>query len=550
MRIQENPLAMARPPLVPKAFQPPRENFKAPSPLATSQCQELAVSSPSSCKNSASQAHFLDGFNVDECFDVRSIPDPPSPEPRHRRRLSSPNLARSLEDVTNQVSAAKNNKRARRSLCHIPSPVEQRPLEQRDEAVVSRLDDFAPTSTQNPQPLSIDLDDSDVSRTKRRRKRQSMAIPKDLVQEHASAMAFEEPAKRASLPSPKKAFTGSMQNMKDLQALVRGYCDLPFEQRNSSKHAMAIQESTGYPVVNPMANKEDNPFINNNRRAILQRLSPVIDEMDRRKTKATAHWEAETNCRVEKSRSGKYRYYSLDTNTKVSSHEYTHRYMASIEDGAAGRLEQARKWKAELLVIEPSSSDLVVIEESFGDVGMDESISPDSFATQELDLDLELILAMDGPVEEDDSKTEDVDEGDTMEICDVSVSLDMGDQSFMSIPVSSDDTEDREVQQDIVLLKTVSEEEFTEKQDAAETPDEPRPEDSSPCASPQPSEPLEESTLPFPDRDESSSDPDIATAEQKLWDRIDVALREYSREVIVIMQKKRQSKDIDQQSDS
>jgi hypothetical protein len=553
MRIQENPLAMARPPLVPKAFQPPRENFKAPSPLATSQCQELAVSDAQSCKNSASQAHFLDGFNVDDCFDVRSIPDPPSPEPRLRRRLSSPHLPRSLEDVTNQGSVAKSNKRVRRSLCHIPSPLEQRPLEQRDEAAVSRREDFASTPD-DFEPISIDMDDSQhVSRGKRRKKRQSMAIPKDLVQEHVCAMASEEPAKPASLPSPKKAFAfaGSLQNMRDLQALVRGYCDLPVGQRNSSKYVTGIQESTGYPLVNPMANKEDNPLINSNRRTILQKLSPAIDAMDRRKTTETAYWQAETICRVEKSRSGgKYRYYSLDTNTKVGSHEYKLRYMASIERGAAARLEHSRRWKAELVDIEPSYSDPICNEESFGDVGMDDCMSSDFAATQELDLDLESILAMDGPEEGNDVKTESVDEGDTMEICDVSVSLDMGEQSFMSLPFSPDEAEDREVQPEEVSLRTVSEEELPEKQDPADTPFAPTPEESSTCVSPQPREELDEPMLPFPERDETSSDPEIAAAEQKLWDRIDVVLRDYSRDVVAIMEKKRQSKDTNQKTDS
>ena len=73
------------------------------------------VSNPSPSNSVSSQAHFLDGFNVDECYDVKSIPDPPSPSPVvRRRRLSSPSLPRSFGDVTNHAQAAgsgtKNNK--------------------------------------------------------------------------------------------------------------------------------------------------------------------------------------------------------------------------------------------------------------------------------------------------------------------------------------------------------------------------------------------------------------------------------------------------------
>ena len=40
--------------------------------------------------------------------------------------------------------------------------------------------------------------------------------------------------------------------------------------------------------------------------------------------------------------------------------------------------------------------------------------------------------------------------------------------------------------------------------------------------------------LPFPSRDNPSQDAMIARAEKKLWNRIDAALKEYSKEVLEI----------------
>jgi len=45
--------------------------------------------------------------------------------------------------------------------------------------------------------------------------------------------------------------------------------------------------------------------------------------------------------------------------------------------------------------------------------------------------------------------------------------------------------------------------------------------------------------LPLPSRDETSSDPEIARVEQKLWERIDAALEEYSNEVLSIQESRR-----------
>ena len=50
---------------------------------------------------------------------------------------------------------------------------------------------------------------------------------------------------------------------------------------------------------------------------------------------------------------------------------------------------------------------------------------------------------------------------------------------------------------------------------------------------------FETQILPLPPRDQSSTDPDLAKAERRLWSRIDSALEDYSNEVVAIMRRKR-----------
>ena len=45
--------------------------------------------------------------------------------------------------------------------------------------------------------------------------------------------------------------------------------------------------------------------------------------------------------------------------------------------------------------------------------------------------------------------------------------------------------------------------------------------------------------LPLPSREDASSDPEIAVAEEKLWKAFDAALAEYSAEILAIQARRR-----------
>jgi len=266
--------------------------------------------------------------------------------------------------------------------------------------------------------------------------------------------------------------------------------------------------------------------------------------------------EEATGCRVEKgNRSGKYRYYSLETNVKVLSEEYKDRYMAFIENGALHRSAQAEAWKEKLIedqeefvekeddeaatsievesgINEPLKTEMLSTEEKV----IGDSLSPLSDSSRS-----EAKLRSESPLfelhqQEGAAATEDtvVDEeknddrleeaNDSMDLCNMSSSLDMGEVD--ALPFDSDGGSESE-EQTKEAAGAIQEEES--------------------CATLQNHEEVEDrSSLPLfalPSRERGqSNDPEIAQAEKKLWKRIDDALQDYSEEVLQILQRRKRRK--------
>lgn len=481
MIIPEDPQGPSRPPRVPKVL-PIVDASNLPRPLTD------AKKAP----------HFLSEFNVNECCDFRAIPDPPTPEPRSRRRHS---MLPTKEEEEEEEGNVTNSKRSRKSLCHVPSPMEQR-------------EESSPPPMHVQQRICLDDDDT---RAKRRKKRQSMELPRDLVRGITPCTDPVPPS-----------FVGNLQDMKDLQALVRGYCKMPRDLRATSQQARLIEESTGYPLLQPVIH--DDPQSHANRRAVLSKMAPIIEEIDRRRAEDTAKWEYETGCRVERSKSGKYRYISLETNTKVGSQEYKRRYMGVISRESSLRLFKARQWKEKLLAsndsqedFEPLPMDAPLVTDASSDM------EDDTFSTtHELDLDLNDIL---------ESSRDTFNEDNHMEICDVSASLDMGENDSS---MYSHSRTDRMSQSMGGCTKEMFDDAADKDDLEQELAFQPPPTTNHTKTVPKSVTPTELEILPLPDREEASSDPDVARAERLLWSRIDSALQEYSEEVLRI-RKSRQS---------
>lgn len=497
-----SPLIVSRPPRIPMMASIATDN--------TYMDHSSRKDMPSSTR---SASHFLDGFNVDDIKDVRSIPDPPTPQPR-KRRLSTPMNLRSFQDVTNNPESKPNtlknvtNRRARKSLCHVPSPAVgvQESRTTAAPLIPPHLDESnQPSSASTPICLDDDDDNPNTGSSRRRKKRQSMVIPNELVVQPEKGE--EGPA---SIPSKPSSFKGTLQDMKALQVFVRGYCSLPVEERDTSDQASKIQESTGYALHNNLFKDDVNSLDHAGRRLIYHKISPVIQDMEQRKLEDILMWEKETGCRVEKSRSGKYRYLALDTNKKIGSAKYMKRYMAVIHDNAPERLAKANVWKAKLQQVpEPNESGRAPAKSEDGCAKEEES-SNAAFLESAL-------VALDQQVQEEESAAPasrpQSSQGEgvsntSMELCDLSVGLDMGDAANI-------------LEEKDVVSACSSEEAVPPEDETASSPQE---------------------AVGMPSRDQSSKDPDIARAEQTLWKRIDEALQEYSQEVLEIMRERKRQK--------
>jgi hypothetical protein len=563
------------------------------------------VGSMSRCTSQprTSKSHFLMGFNVDDCFDVRSIPDPPSPiapTRRTRRRLSTPSMMpaahgspgkRGLDDVTNNnrssVSTKRNtSERKRKSLLHVPSPSADHTSEE-----VACTEERPPKVLQ----LNICMEDEEVERIrishKRRKQRQSMIVPprlnlspfpeKNSSFSHPQAMSHV--VEKSYAPwLPMKLFPGTKESMDELRALVRGYCNATDCEKSSIDR---IQELTGYPMPGRFTTQikteekveTDNDVIKANRRCVFSKISPAMALMEKQKEQDTKQWEDGTGCRVGKSnKSGKYRYFSTEDHQRVASQDYKRRYMAVLEHTRPNRVAAAQVWMKTLSETEPVVKTVFetddksclrpidYIQDTIRTVSHDASIdeTDKDCASDELQeqQQREAFLPPMSNLLRRESTGSNVD--DAMDLCDLSVSLDCGQQANVaqgsSAPTvlatqfaaeiseaSSEDTEESEsrtatpsplpiefvassmachAEQYHVLgpvLVAQSRDESADTTSDVETQESTKDLDDVPL-------------LPLPSREVEALDPEIAQAEKRLWEKIDGALKEYSEEVMVI----------------
>lgn len=358
-------------------------------PSVSMHCASRSVSQPRASQN----AHFLDGFNVADCFDVRAIPDPPPPSPdnsrncRSRRASSAVLRPVSSRNVTNrkdyQIIRTHNTidsdtnlscdpRRKRKPILSVPSLVNQMEGQKLD------LDTTVLTSKKGQEvKCDVELKLEGLHRNlctdnnegmvklgpKRRKKRQSLVIPSHLPlktgiysSETKSTNHFTSENENGcdSLLKPKKDYCPvDFKSMKKLRSLVRGYCDLPLEEeRGLSKEAKEIQSITGYTLPRKVKSANEintSEVVLSNRRLVIQQIAPVLGQMEKRKKRDIECWQIETKCLVSKSeKSGRYKYYDIETNKKVSSQEYKRRYISILQNDKRKRLSRARQWINEL----------------------------------------------------------------------------------------------------------------------------------------------------------------------------------------------------------
>ena len=339
-----------------------------------------------------------------------------------------------------------------------------------------------------------------------------------------------------------------------IRNLVREYCSLPLEDRNNSNQAKEIERMTGYSLVPSAAKQqqsqqkrsgvdlnwsgsprdarpEDMVTKQNEsvmaKRELLLKLGAMVDLMDKRKAEDTKEMEASTGCRSQRSRSGKYRYYHLFSNRKISPTEYGELYLATLKQSKVEISRRIQDWLQESnMSVEEIDEQCVkisalveAVQQPFGngeDQGSDVSAQ-----------DSTLTIMNPRKIEDGRAGSEsDMDESPSSDSGFASSTNNVYSPPRVAVKQardgvqSSDDSESMEEGgKSILSLGDTSLE--------VETSETPKDAESTNGAS----ELLE---LLLPSRDETSDDPEIAAAEERLWLEIDAALERYSRQVIAI----------------
>lgn len=176
----------------------------------------------------------------------------------------------------------------------------------------------------------------------RRRKRQSLLLPSDaqLGGRNEVTAYFENLVKYGSntkkeeqTPREPTVLETVDDEMTRIRKLVRSYTLLPVAERGSSEEAQSIEDLTGYPLVSRSPpGKEGAPEeVFQRRSALLTKLGPVVERMEQGKNDEKALYERKTGHRVEKVRSGRYRYFCNETNKRASPLEYQKIYLEQVK---------------------------------------------------------------------------------------------------------------------------------------------------------------------------------------------------------------------------
>lgn len=481
--------------------------------------------------------HFLHGIQLDR-VNVFSIPDPPSPVDHgmNRRRQSSA-LIRPLRDVGNDsengsspsrepIAATKTTKRSRNSLCHVPSP-----------ALPPSPPEVAPGTGDTPSPTSDPTDetvskndvslDTSVSVVKRRKKRYSMVLPSDAAAQEDTTSAYFQTFLPAPEPTDTPAFkklvvdstysssnfTPSNKPVKDelaiLRNYVRSYTNLPQEDREQSVEARRIEELFGYILSPPLPDSIDPASIPTNTQGskmeVLMQLGPELKRIDEVKLNEIQTVQNITECSVEKAH-GKYRYIHDPTSRRVSAQEYEQRYMLMLTE--INRI-RSQDWKEYFDQIESSSFGTLIRSPMTGD------------RSHELTAMKNLASVMDSAIKANENAEEngcdDLDENEGMDLEETSEELltkmdqavSMENERFGTAPVEKE----IEIQQTHTSPNNDCETSFQALTPVVQNG---------------------QVLLPLPSRDDVSSDPEEAAAEERLWLAFDAALEKYSAEILAI----------------
>lgn len=508
-----------------------------------------------SAKKRGNHHHFLHGIALDECRDILALPDPPSPSSpppltlqtakrystRRRRQTDTfvplrdlSNGEKDEEDLTADSSSSPNSSGSsnsmlskRRSMTtasfmHVRKPKRSRlSLPSLTSPIVSKKSVASATKSTAPASRSL-----------------HPPPPRQLCNEqgfdsalHAKTKKTECPTFRA--PPPEEQVHDMYQvpsqpetaELCKIQTLVHAYTALPVEKRFESQQAKAIEAASGYPLVPSLVppSAAGDADKNQRRRTIIANLPTRLRCADECKIRDAQLVQTITECRVQKLRGGHVEYTHIPTGRAVPPREFEARYLCMIDEIGAVRNKSwgnyftklAQEIKAQKL----SNDDVAQEQDCMCSNELSSSPPPTVAPTSGNITQDEPVPAVAPPQEEnnknDTSSQEEIQNMKTSDSCSHEPE---GENLCTNVIYKTLDT---------TASNTAMHQPNKDATQRKNTPDK-----KLPRRPPSPTSP--DMLLPFPLRNEPSSNPLIARAEQKLWNTIDDALATYSKEVLEI----------------
>ena len=464
--------------------------------------------------------HFLKGIQLERCDNVLSIPDPPSPlvgigmDYVGRRHSVSVLDSRPLREISNasdveeeemsdgmrssnkndhrNVTSRRESRRSKRKTINNS----QSPL-----VLVPHSDQQVNSYTTPPIHAAAKPGRSQqLPSSKRRKKRQSIILPSDVEPAEQNCDEFTKTYatfKNETSPPPtpanetKTPTKPPIDDLHELRQLVHAFTAIPQIERSArSAPALEILARTGYPIglSVPMeaSGAISQPGADPSREqkfTFFAKLGPQLKQMDACKISDAKMVEEVTRCRSEKVRGGFYRYVRIETGRPVSEEEFQDRYLMMLEEVNHIR---SQAWLEYFDALRDKKKSVRGTGDAMSTASSGESSSQVTRPPPEKNL---LLPAAQVP------------QGQSQATCTTSHE----DNAKQDNIETEEMTNERVLETDQVEMVEAS----CGKQSVVTT-----------------------TPIPIPDRDMESNDPIIAQAERKLWDAIDKALAEYSRDVL------------------
>ena len=509
-----------------------------------------------------SSGHFLEGIDLEHVDDALSIPDPPSPNSlpfARRHSASSAESVRPLREISNASDAEDdgdtfntNNtnvttrRRKTRSKRKTMMPLSQPSLvssqrESLDESTPVFSTPHQPTSNSTKPKLWRNLDEPS---SKRRKKRQSLVLPSDVEPSERNSDEFTQAyASFKNDPSPpatpvtetKTPSRPPMDALHQLRELVHEFTSIPKDKRSAkSSPAKEILARTGYPLTCsvPTSGTVATDLSQEQKLAFFCRIGPQLKQMDACKVSDAKMVEEVTQCKSQKARGGYYRYFHGETGRPVRPEEFQERYLMMLEEVNHIRstawleyFDSLRDKRSQICLEVDASKEHVVKASMLSDrpslrrgscncTGSAHQVSESPDELRAGNADSSACNSAPFPGRHEVPSDPILKRGNSNRTGSTHQGTKYADQSILS-----NDVLQTPVHKDKSSFVQVSRGQGNDQHDAVELREENA--DSSASVS-----------VPLPDRDEVSSDPIVAKAERKLWDAIDKALAEYSRDIM------------------